>query len=125
MRYLQVKILFLVFIFLPFNVFAIDAEYIEMNPFSGQLDATRTTSGIIEDLDPIYLRLNGTNKMTGHFCRTQGDGEFCIEFDSETVSLVINDTTRQTWITALVAVNYDFEDGTNYDFEDGTNYDFN
>ena len=125
MRYLQVKILFLVFIFLPFNVFAIDAEYIEMNPFSGQLDATRTTSGIIEDLDPIYLRLDGGNKMTGPLCFESGAGEACFSFDSETFTLTVNSVVRQTWTTALVAVNYDFEDGTNYDFEDGTNYDFN
>lgn len=98
MRYL-LKILFFILFTVP--VFAIDAEYIEMSPWTGNLDATRTTSGIIEDLDPVYLRRDGTNYMTGSLC-FDDDLDTCFSFDGDTLTLQVNGTTRQTWTTAAV-----------------------
>ncbi len=112
------KILLLFFVFLPLNVFAIDAEYIEFSPFTGQLDATRTTSGIIEDLDPIYLRRDGTNHMTGPLC-FDDDLNTCFSLSGDILTLTVHGDTRQTWTTVQVADNLLLETGDFFLLETG------
>ncbi len=51
MNYLR-NLIFSIFLFLPLSVYALEVEYVEMNPFTGNLDATVTEA----TLDTIYLR---------------------------------------------------------------------
>lgn len=41
--------------------------------------------------------------MTDDLCFATGAGTACLSFDSETLTLKVNDVTRQTWTTAIVA----------------------
>ena len=55
MNYLR-NLIFSIFLFLPLSVYALEVEYVEMNPFTGNLDATVTEA----TLDTIYLRQDNT-----------------------------------------------------------------
>ncbi len=96
-------------------IYAADYDYIELNPFTGNLDATRSNTGIAK----TFLKLDTSNDpLTGDL----DFGTIDLYADSP-LKLYVNNQLAHTW--EVSGDNFIFEDGNNFTFEDGNNFIFN